>query len=161
MNWEAVGAIGEVIGALGVIATLAYLAVQIRQNSAVVRASTRQAISTAQADIAFRLAQDSDFRDVALRFTSLESTVSEDEIASHFYLRGLLRTYENQYHQFIDGTFDEAVWPGYRNSMAQNFSSPAIAEYWGTHRKLYSAEFARFVESELLVPGAAKSGGEG
>ena len=33
MNWEALGAIGEIVGAVAVIATLAYLAVQIRQNS--------------------------------------------------------------------------------------------------------------------------------
>ena len=33
MNWEAIGAIGEIVGALGVIATLAYLAVQVRQSS--------------------------------------------------------------------------------------------------------------------------------
>ena len=35
MNWEAIGAVGEVLGAIGVIATLVYLAVQIRQNSTV------------------------------------------------------------------------------------------------------------------------------
>src|SRR5262245_27091296 len=33
LNWEAVGAIGEILGALGVIATLLYLSVQIRQNT--------------------------------------------------------------------------------------------------------------------------------
>lgn len=40
MNWEALGAVAEPIGALGVIATLAYLAVQIRQNTRAVRAQT-------------------------------------------------------------------------------------------------------------------------
>ncbi len=30
MNWEAIGAVGEVLGAIGVIVTLGYLAVQIR-----------------------------------------------------------------------------------------------------------------------------------
>ena len=30
MNWEAIGAVGEVVGALGVIASLSYLAIQIR-----------------------------------------------------------------------------------------------------------------------------------
>jgi len=30
MNWEAAGAIGEIVGAIAVIATLAYLATQIR-----------------------------------------------------------------------------------------------------------------------------------
>jgi len=33
MNWEAIGAIGEIMGALAVVATLGYLAVQIRQNT--------------------------------------------------------------------------------------------------------------------------------
>ena len=44
MNWEAIGAVGEVFGALGVIATLGYLAVQIRQNTKTVRTSTYQAV---------------------------------------------------------------------------------------------------------------------
>ena len=33
MDWAAVGAVGEVLGALGVIASVIYLAVQIRQNT--------------------------------------------------------------------------------------------------------------------------------
>ena len=33
MNWEMLGAIGELLGAAGVIFTLAYLALQIRQSN--------------------------------------------------------------------------------------------------------------------------------
>ena len=33
MNWEAIGAIGEILGAAGVIVTVGYLAFQIRQNN--------------------------------------------------------------------------------------------------------------------------------
>ena len=33
MNWEAIGAVGEIIGALAVVLTLAYLAIQVRQNT--------------------------------------------------------------------------------------------------------------------------------
>jgi hypothetical protein len=40
MNWDAVGAIGEVLGAIGVIVTLGYLAVQTRQNTRAINAST-------------------------------------------------------------------------------------------------------------------------
>ena len=31
LNWEAIGALGEIVGAVAVIATLVYLAIQIRQ----------------------------------------------------------------------------------------------------------------------------------
>lgn len=33
MNWEAIGAIANIVGATAVLATLIYLALQIRQNS--------------------------------------------------------------------------------------------------------------------------------
>ena len=33
MNWDAIGAVGEVVGAIAVIATLVYLSLQIRQQN--------------------------------------------------------------------------------------------------------------------------------
>jgi hypothetical protein len=33
MNWAAIGAIGEIVGAVAVVVTLAYLAIQVRQNT--------------------------------------------------------------------------------------------------------------------------------
>ena len=42
MNWEAIGAIGEVMGALVVIVTLGYLAIQIRQNTRALRIQVNQ-----------------------------------------------------------------------------------------------------------------------
>lgn len=47
MNWDAIGAIGEMIGAVGVILTLGYLAYQIRQNTRQLAQSERTAIATA------------------------------------------------------------------------------------------------------------------
>jgi len=38
VNWEAVGAIGEVIGAFGVIVSLVYLSLQIRRSDKTARA---------------------------------------------------------------------------------------------------------------------------
>lgn len=45
MNWGAVGAIAEPVGAEGVIVTLAYLAVEIRDSNRVARAQSRQSIT--------------------------------------------------------------------------------------------------------------------
>ena len=42
MNWEALGAIGEIVGAVAVILTLGFLAVEIRQSRKVVRRSACQ-----------------------------------------------------------------------------------------------------------------------
>ena len=42
MNWEAISAISEIIGAVFVVITLAYLAVQIRQNTQMNASALRQ-----------------------------------------------------------------------------------------------------------------------
>jgi hypothetical protein len=44
MNWDAIGATGEWAGAIAVVATLAYLAFQIRQNTNSVRSQSRQTL---------------------------------------------------------------------------------------------------------------------
>ena len=58
MNWEAIGAIAESLGAIGVIATLAYLAQQIRHNTSMGRSAAATATSQATSSLNFLLAQD-------------------------------------------------------------------------------------------------------
>ena len=40
MSWEALGAIGEIVGAIAVVVTLVYLTTQIRQNTKTVQAAS-------------------------------------------------------------------------------------------------------------------------
>jgi hypothetical protein len=51
MNWEAIGATGEVMGAIAVLVTLVYLAVQIRQNTD----QAKQANTIARANVTAQL----------------------------------------------------------------------------------------------------------
>ena len=45
MNWDALGALGELVGAAAVVATLIYLSVQLRQNTRTVKLSSAQAVT--------------------------------------------------------------------------------------------------------------------
>lgn len=47
MNWDAIGAVGEVLGSIAVLATLAYLAVQVRHAREQMARSARDARSDA------------------------------------------------------------------------------------------------------------------
>ena len=42
VDWEAIGAVGEILSAVGVIVTLAYLATQMRQNTRALRSGSLQ-----------------------------------------------------------------------------------------------------------------------
>ncbi len=150
MNWEAIGAIGEVVGAVGVIATLAYLTIQIRQNSSVVRSATRQAISTTQMEVGFRMAESPEARATLLRWTAGEMPSTPDQaIHDDLLRRSLLRMFENQFHQYRGGTFDHILWEGYRANMAQTFSWPTFEGWWRENQYRYAADFVAFVDEQI------------
>lgn len=67
MNWEAVGAIGEVVGAVAVISTLIYLAVQVRQNNRNLAEATSASISQSFASINSRISSDEKFAELFIR----------------------------------------------------------------------------------------------
>ena len=51
MNWEAIGAVGEVVGAIAVVVTLVYLTLQLKQNTQSVQNSAWQAIIRVLTDL--------------------------------------------------------------------------------------------------------------
>ena len=67
LNWDAIGAIGEVVGGVAVIATLLYLAVQIRQNARSVRNAASLSVNEGLAEINRRVSNDPEFADLWLR----------------------------------------------------------------------------------------------
>jgi hypothetical protein len=50
MNWEAIGAIGEVLGAIAVFISLSYLALQIKSNTASMEATSRHRVANEYRD---------------------------------------------------------------------------------------------------------------
>ena len=58
MNWEAIGAIGEVVGAVAVIVSILYLAAQVRQGAADIRANIISTLHTTEVDLIIAPAAD-------------------------------------------------------------------------------------------------------
>jgi hypothetical protein len=60
MNWNAVGAIAETLGAVAVFLTLVYLSLQIRQNTRAVKSSAVDASINSAMSVRSELAHDAD-----------------------------------------------------------------------------------------------------
>lgn len=67
LNWEAIGAVGQMAGAIALVATLLYLAIQIRQNAQSIRSTTAFWVNQALAEINRRVSNDPEFADLLLR----------------------------------------------------------------------------------------------
>ncbi len=77
MNWDAVGAVGEILGAAAVFLTLLYLAIQIKQTNSVSRFNTTREIMGQFDDINRLYATDSTIRRVLLKKDELSAEESE------------------------------------------------------------------------------------
>ena len=60
MNWEAIGAVGEILGAAAVVITLAYLVVQLRLNTTAMKAHLFRSQSGGRCEMSRKESQDRD-----------------------------------------------------------------------------------------------------
>ena len=81
MNWEAIGSIGELLGAMGVIASLLYLSAQIRQGANAAQLATSHSIATAARQWADPMQADQDLARIFLLGTEDFDSLDERDRA--------------------------------------------------------------------------------
>jgi len=79
MTWEAVSALGQVVGAFAVVLTLVYLAAQVRQNTSGVKIGTTAGAIVAIQEWNYLFISDSSVRQVFHKGLNRMEILSEDE----------------------------------------------------------------------------------
>ena len=152
MNWDAIGALGELLGALAVILTLGYLAAQIRQNTRTVRSATAQAIQSAMNEAHAHVKQDSAAARIYRLGLSEPSKLDEDEqVQFAMTMYSIFAQFENIFYQLQQGTLDSAIFE--RHSLAMEFylQTPGGADWWESWKGRFSTDFARFLAARLAI----------
>ena len=158
MNWEALGAIGEIVGAVAVLVTLGYLALQIRQNTQSVRSSTFQAAIRDMAENIDHLVRDPELNRIwHVGIHDLESLSTEDRHRFAAYMTSVLRRYENLVYQTHPGTLDPDAWEGVRANLKNTLSHPGTVVWWKRARHLFNRQLQDFVDMELSAEEPADS----
>jgi len=130
MNWEAIGAVAEAFAAIGVIATLGYLAVQIRQNSKLIKLSnTYQILDASRQSFLASLAQ-INVPAVIAKSRSGELLSDEELIAYRFWFNAQMRNFENAFLQHQSGALEDEVLSAIREKVRSAFSSGQALSAW-------------------------------
>jgi len=141
MNWEAIGAIGEIIGAVAVVVTLAYLAVQVRNSTRIARSATRQAIAETAMEHGTHLISDRDLMNALLRdFKGQDQDdVDRARLMAHNYIT--MRHYENILYQHQTGMIERDEWHGFRENLKAVLEWRSMREFWKNEGRYYSDAF--------------------
>jgi hypothetical protein len=147
----------EALSAAAVVASLIFVGLEIRQNTAAQRSQTRQAISDASADFLLRLSEDGALLaawhgiwdagggdDVWRGVDSVEhrSLTHMDTVRAETAMLALVRRLENVYLQHEEGVFNRSVLDDY------SFNSPLFRtsqfEWWwktSSFREILNPDF--------------------
>ncbi len=150
MNWEALGAVAELIGAVGVIASLFYLAHQIRRSSSALEAATNQAIANAAQERLVAVAQSPDLAEAfAKAVFSREALSKRERVQFEFFVRATFRGLENAYVQRREGLISEESWRAQEGLLRNFLRVPHVVRWWPTDRIQYERAFVEYVDRTL------------
>ncbi|MGI9626565.1 MAG: hypothetical protein ACR2QM_07005 [Longimicrobiales bacterium] len=156
MNWDAIGAVGDAVGGIGVLVTLLYLAAQTRHNTRAVRAATYSQVSDGFSSLSLALFQDPIAADLVRRARDEPESLSDDEENRYgVYLLSYMRRAENMFFQSEEGTLDADTWLGIRDSIFLLVGTEPARRWWSSRGRLFNPSFRQFVESGLSVSDTA------
>ncbi len=155
MNWEAIGSIGEALGAIGVVVSLLYLATQIRQNTSAIRGGTAQQVTNRAGEIAQSIALNPSMTEIRYRGLRDPDSLSEQEARQFAGLMlAVFRAYENAAYQFRRGFLDPGEWAGLYNNLSSTVRQPGFKAWWTRlGRDGFSPEFRSLVDEIMQRDG--------
>jgi hypothetical protein len=150
---QLLGNYGEFVGAIAVVATLAYLAAQVRQQNLESRAKSVHEILWGFRD-AQAVFADPDVAELAakmMRVQGLDSINDVELLRVINLVMPMFRVWEEAFHYHKSGRLDPEVWEAI---IAQNLQVLGMRwgrEVWTLRRHVFTKSFAGFVDT--LEPG--------
>jgi len=146
MNWDAVGAVGEVIGVAAVVATLLFVARDIRQNSKSLAISALRDITAQWNHWSNMIASSGDLADIVAKGNTSFSGLSESEKLRYgAYVQSFFDNVENYRSLVVEHNADKDL-NVLVSIAARRIVIPGFAAWWNENAADYGPEFVAWVD---------------
>ena len=155
MNWVAIGAIGELIGGAAVIATLIYLAIQLRQNTKGIRAQSYYNVLSGKNALYRELASDRELFSILGQGLAAKPPFDNimDGARVHLLFYAFMNEFETTYLLYKAGAVEEEIWLRDRAQMAGMIGFPGMIDWWNLAKQYFHKDFLTEVAgTEPILP---------
>ena len=148
MSIQELGSLGELIAAIATVATLLFLAVQIRNGTAAARTTAELELPQQFAEWHARAAMQPELQriwdEAAVDFGSL----GPDEVRRFRWLVAeLLLVFESAYFAYRGGVLSEPSWNAKLDTIVGLLDNPIVLEWWENRFTPFSEEFREHVDT--------------
>ena len=158
MDWDALGAISETVGAIAVVVTLAYLAVQIRQNTRTTQTASHHAITDSLNQGNIAVAQDAELAQIwitgCVDRTSL-TEVERERLDS--LLRAYFHVFDSLYYSANSGTGERNLLQAEEKGFSHLMNLQGVYDWWKDNPYAFSPEFRSYREDFRATVGESGS----
>lgn len=148
MSFADLAALGSFISAIGVLASLIYLGLQIRQNTRAVRSQINQGITENWLNLGALVTTNA--RAFAVGISADEKAFAamsdEDKFVFLTTIFGFFKHFENMYLQCQEGFIPRETWEAWQHQMFMYWNMRGVQTWWKSRRLTFSPEFRRFIE---------------
>ena len=153
MNWEAIGALAEMLGAVGVILSMAYLALQIRASNKLARSEAKIAATSQMSSLLDSFISEPTSSDVWARGRQNIQDLNTEErsLFDNIALKGFMG-FSSQYFQFRIHTIEQDDWAEAYRATRWWLEGQGMRDWWREFgHKIQSDSFQDFVDAEIRL----------
>ena len=149
MNWDAIGAVGEIIGAVAVVLTLIYLTIQVRIGINSVQGATELEASKQFSDWHARVTHSSLLRGAWDKGATGEDFENDEERTAYLWLIAeLFFLFEGFYRQYKRGLMSEGSWAPLKSTLIGTLRNEHVNAWWVERSSPITDEFREYIEEE-------------
>lgn len=150
MNWEAIGASGELIGAFAVVVSLIYVGVQVRHSAGAVRSAAATDASVTMQNWYLEMGSNRQASDIWFNaMTSPDPLSTHDEFQFMMSMHAVLLGMQNSYFLSQEGTLDAEFREAITTAIVAVKDLPGMDRYWRQRRGFFHTGFAEYVDGLL------------
>ena len=142
MALEDLGNIGEFTAAIATLATLIYLAPQIRQNTQSLRASVYDSITAHMAELNKLIVSNSEVAAITDEGDQDRARLSPERRTRHdAFQSNRFGHHDNLHYQYQRGLMEEFRWQPLQDALAYHLRKPGVVSSWEQYRETLNTEF--------------------
>ena len=148
MNWEAIGAVGEIVGALAVLLTLFYLASQVRQSNKATQSEIESQMGEWWSQHNLGLINHPEVIElIETGLNDIKSLSDSDRRRFSWWLAATFYKFQDLYLQHQRGVLSSEAWIQNEMTIDGLIRNKAVAAWWDSGFFQRSKEFAEYVEN--------------
>ncbi len=148
MTLEELAYLSQIVGVAGLLASLIFVGLQIRQNTKAIKATSHHAITDSFNAINNLILSDPKVARIWRHGVAGDTEVltEEERISVNFMNLAYWRIFETLYYQYKNGTLDKQLFDAELKTMKWSVTLPGFLAWWPNNPISLSDEFRAFVD---------------